>query len=239
MEKRKKDWFKFGVIDYLKGNIVFCSEQAQGLFAEIESMYWVRDCELNISDLAFRFQDKSILNELVEKNILKLDGSKIIIEYMSEQFAFSIKLSEKRAQAGVKAAKVRWGNKQSKEKKNPDPKVEPPPVTIITKEEINPVKEFIPENAQFFYIGTKQFLMLPSQYLSINYEQRIKVWCMQQQIKPETIPDIHKLFDKKYNTQMFNDLKHVFNSFNVIAIDYKEKNKTTTSALRNKPDLTA
>ncbi len=99
-------YFKFKPADWDNGNIQLCSRQSKGLFADLCSTYWVRQGELPYA-LALQKQcngDATLMQELIDNEIIIINDGQIIIEFLDEQLAEFVEIGKKRADAANK----RW-----------------------------------------------------------------------------------------------------------------------------------
>jgi hypothetical protein len=101
-------YFKFEPSEYIAGNIQDCSYEAQGVFINICSLYWIRLGELPYASALQRICKgiPSALQELCDNGILNVENDQIVIEFLDEQLNEFQETSEKRA----KAANKRWSN---------------------------------------------------------------------------------------------------------------------------------
>lgn len=100
--------------EYLAGDIMFCSYGAQGVFSIIRALYWQKDCKLTLSQVKRRCKGADILiQELIEENILKIEGDDIIISFLKEQFNKAIGVSKQNSENGKKGAAKRWAKKNA------------------------------------------------------------------------------------------------------------------------------
>jgi len=107
-------YFKFFPAEWIKGDITLCSMQAQGLFINICTFYWLKGCDMSLTSVQHRFNGCSdVLDELINKEILSVSDGEISINYLDEQFEQFAELSEKKSRAGKASAKKRKGNKRS------------------------------------------------------------------------------------------------------------------------------
>lgn len=80
-------YFKFEPAEYLTKDISFCSLEAQGLFINICSYYWQRECQLTKKQIIKRFNYPEILKELIDEKIIKCDEDEnITISFLYIQF---------------------------------------------------------------------------------------------------------------------------------------------------------
>lgn len=80
-------YFKFVVSEWNDGDITTCSFAAQGLFANLCSLYWSREGNLSIKFAQKKFAKatKKIWNELESEGLFKVNEGKIIINFLDEQ----------------------------------------------------------------------------------------------------------------------------------------------------------
>jgi hypothetical protein len=79
-------FYQFEPAEHLAGDIQMCSLAAQGLFENIKCVYWIKGCELTLKQLKGRFNEPDLLNELIDNEILKIEGEEICIEFLDNQF---------------------------------------------------------------------------------------------------------------------------------------------------------
>lgn len=109
-------YFKFEPAEYITKDISFCSYAAQGLFINLCSHYWQRNCEMTLTQANRRFKDENLLNELVNEKIIRIEEDNIIINFLIEQFNEAIELSNKNAKNGAKGGRPK---KQTETQKKP------------------------------------------------------------------------------------------------------------------------
>lgn len=99
-------YFKFEPAEWESGNIQAVSRESKGLFIEICSLYWLRLGELPYALALQKLCNGNAeqLTELCNLEILGVEDSQIVIEFLDEQLNEFQKISEKRA----KAANKRW-----------------------------------------------------------------------------------------------------------------------------------
>ena len=108
-------YFKFFPGEWLKGDITICSIEAQGLFINICVYYWMRDCNMSLTNVQQRFNNYEIeLKELEREGLINIDEDEnIIINFLDEQMSEFAEISKKRSDAGRASAEKRKGNKCS------------------------------------------------------------------------------------------------------------------------------
>ena len=89
---KRLPYFQFEVAEWLAGDIMFCSFEAQGLFVNLMALYWQKDCELQLEQAMKRLKSKESFEELINENIIKIESGKININFLKEQYS---KASEK------------------------------------------------------------------------------------------------------------------------------------------------
>ena len=104
-------YFKFFPAEWIKGDITLCSMEAQGLFINICCYYWMRGCNIGLTGVQQRFNTCSTaINELIESDIITIEGDDISINYLNEQFDEFAKLSKVKSRAGQASARARKVN---------------------------------------------------------------------------------------------------------------------------------
>ena len=116
-------YFKFEPAEYLTKDISFCSLSAQGLFINICSYYWQRNCELTKEQLLRRLNHETELNELIQEGVIDLVENKIIIKFLDNQ------LNEVENKSKTNSTN---GSKGGRPKKNP--------IESETKPNLNPIE---------------------------------------------------------------------------------------------------
>ena len=105
-------YFKFEPAEYLTKDISFCSLSAQGLFINICSYYWQRQCKLTKSQLFKRLNHFDEFDELIDEGIIDLkdNGEDLIIKFLDNQ------LNEVEIKSKTNSCN---GSKGGRPKKNP------------------------------------------------------------------------------------------------------------------------
>jgi len=103
-------YFKFEPAEYLTKDISFCSLSAQGLFINICSYYWQRNCKLTKPQLLKRLNYPNELEELILEGALDLVNDIIIIKFLDAQL-FEVEGKSKTNSSN--------GSKGGRPKKNP------------------------------------------------------------------------------------------------------------------------
>jgi hypothetical protein len=125
-------YFKFTVADWLTGDIVFESFEAQGLFINICAIYWQRDGKLSIDDVKRRYKNPPELTALVDRFIHVKDGI-ITIQFLDEQFTDASQKSIINSKNGAKG-----GRKRSEKQANAN---RPPSERLPNSSNIDKIRE--------------------------------------------------------------------------------------------------
>jgi hypothetical protein len=99
-------YFKFVVSEWNDGDITTCSFAAQGLFANLCSLYWSREGDLTLEKAKKKLNkaSKKLWNELQSENIFKVISGKIVINFLDEQ----LNELENTSKVNSNNAKTRW-----------------------------------------------------------------------------------------------------------------------------------
>ena len=130
-------YFKFEPAEYLTKDISFCSLSAQGLFINICSYYWQRNCELTKDQLLRRLNNEKELNELVKEGAIDLIGNDISIKFLDLQLQ-EVEIKSKTNKAN--------GSKGGRPKKNPTETEIKPNLNPIETEDITESKGIREDN---------------------------------------------------------------------------------------------
>lgn len=113
-------YFQFEPAEYLTKDVSFCSLEAQGLFINICSYYWQRECKLSKSQLLKRLNYPNILDELVTEGIIDFDGEDLVIKFLDNQYLKATKKSEVNSKNGAKGGRPKKP-KETESKPNQNP----------------------------------------------------------------------------------------------------------------------
>ncbi len=94
----KLQWFKFTPTDWIMGKIQRCPEITQARFMRLICLYWNKECLLSYEDAEIEI-DKEHLDILINKKIVKVEDTFLIIDFLNEQLGCIAETSEKRRQA--------------------------------------------------------------------------------------------------------------------------------------------
>ena len=101
-------YFQFEPAEYLTKDISFCSLPAQGLFINICSYYWQRECHLTETQILRRFNYPDLLKELIDEKVIRINDEQIKINFLFEQYYGIIKDKEDSSAKGRIGNLKRW-----------------------------------------------------------------------------------------------------------------------------------
>ena len=101
-------YFKFEPAEYIAGDIQDCSLEAQGVFINLCSLYWIREGVLMYASALQRIcnGNESALQELINVEVISIEEKQIVIDFLDEQLDQFVETSKKRR----KAANKRWSD---------------------------------------------------------------------------------------------------------------------------------
>ena len=105
-------YFQFEPAEYLTKDVSFCSLSAQGLFSNICSYYWQRQCNLTQAQFLKRLNHPVEFNELLEQGVIDLDEDCIRIKFLDIQYYNATNFSKEQSRKG------KLGGRPKKEKPN-------------------------------------------------------------------------------------------------------------------------
>lgn len=107
-------YFQFEPAEYLTKDISFCSLSAQGLFINICSYYWQRECKLTKEQFLKRLNNELEFNELLHEGVFSIDDEGFIsIKFLDIQYDKATNKSITNSENGSK------GGRPKKEKLKP------------------------------------------------------------------------------------------------------------------------
>ena len=100
-------YFKFGVSNWINGNITLEDDSAQGLFVNICAHYWFKSGELKLSEIQKRLSrsKKEDFDSLIKNGIIKVKKDIISIEFLDEQLSERGAISAKNSENGKKGGR--------------------------------------------------------------------------------------------------------------------------------------
>jgi len=153
-------YFQFEPAEYLTKDISFCTLSAQGLFINICSYYWQRQCDLSKIQFLKRFNYKEEFEELLNEGIIDLQDDKIVIKFLDNQYFNATNKSSVNSLNGAKGGRPKK-QIETEIKANQNP-IESESKGIredkIIKEEIieNEIikNEILPASPKFSFLGS-------------------------------------------------------------------------------------
>ena len=108
-------YFKFEPAEYLTKDISFCRLTAQGLFINLCSYYWQRECKLTKDQFLRRFNNELEFNELLNEGVFDVcKQGFILIKFLNIQYEAATNQSVTNSKNGSK------GGRPKKAKLNPN-----------------------------------------------------------------------------------------------------------------------
>tara|TARA_R110000772_G_scaffold67308_1_gene149393 strand:+ start:1212 stop:1940 length:729 start_codon:yes stop_codon:yes gene_type:complete len=108
-------YFQFEPAEYLTKDISFCSLSAQGLFINICSFYWQRQCNLTKEQFLRRFNNPIEFEELINEGAIDLQENAIIIKFLDIQYKKATSTSKTNSSNGSKGGRPRKENPNESE----------------------------------------------------------------------------------------------------------------------------
>jgi len=93
-------YFQFEPAEYLTKDISFCSLSAQGLFINICSFYWQRQCDLSKDQFLRRFNYLNEFEELIKEGVIDVNNEKIFIKFLDIQYLKATEFSKEQSRKG-------------------------------------------------------------------------------------------------------------------------------------------
>lgn len=115
-------YFQFEPAEYLTKDVSFCTLSAQGLFINLCSYYWQRNCELTKQQLLRRLPHEEEFNELISEGVIEYDQETDVIKvkFLDNQRDKAINKSNINSKNGAKGGRPRKQKEsESKPKQNP------------------------------------------------------------------------------------------------------------------------
>lgn len=113
-------YFKFEPSEWIMGNITLCSLEAQGLFINLCSYYWIKGGSICLANAQQRFSKcETLFKQLLDKKIFDVnDDDEISIKFLDEQLEKFATLSVTRSKSGKLRGKANAKQMLSKSKAN-------------------------------------------------------------------------------------------------------------------------
>ena len=116
-------YFQFEPAEYLTKDISFCTLSAQGLFINLCSYYWQRECKLTKEQFLRRLNNPKEFQELVDEGVIDLEQNVIVIKFLDDQYINATKQRKTNSINGSKGGRPKIENPketQTKAKENPN-----------------------------------------------------------------------------------------------------------------------
>lgn len=208
-------WFKFKVNYWNTGDIHLQSYHLKGVFIDLCSYYWSKECDVKVSTCEKKF-GKSNLCKLIAEEIVKKDGDTLIINFLNEQW------SERQNKSGKasESASSRWVKKGGKNEFESNANaLRTQSVGNANKNE----KENEKENesyianvfalTNFIRVGTETIVHAPSEYFKSANQITFEQWKMKNPSDASYVEKVFKKMDDEYNGYEFSDDNHVKRTF--------------------------
>ena len=114
-------YFRFTPQEWQNGDISLERYELRGIFIEICSYYWVKDCSITKAMLEKRYSnEKALIDELVNLGILSFQesGDFIKISFLDDQFDTLSESRKRRQEAGSKGGKAKSSKAKAKLKQS-------------------------------------------------------------------------------------------------------------------------
>lgn len=114
-------YFRFTVSEWLNDDISLESYELKGLFIDVCSFYWFKDCSINIAMLEKKFINAlTLVNQLVKLEIIKVNNKgDVNIMFLDAQYDLLSEKRKRRQTAGSKGGKSKASNAKAMLKQNP------------------------------------------------------------------------------------------------------------------------
>lgn len=112
-------YFRFTVSEWMNGDISMEDYGCKGLFIDVCSWYWFKDCSVTRAMLEKKFTEPHTLQLLYDSEVIKLDGENVIIEFLNDQFDILSEKRKVRQAAGSKGGKQKSSNAKAMLKQKP------------------------------------------------------------------------------------------------------------------------
>ncbi|QQO97095.1 hypothetical protein Nekkels1_89 [Cellulophaga phage Nekkels_1] len=101
-------YFKFFCSEWNDGDITLEDYDVQGVFINICSYYWSKECDATKKLIYKRFKnEKDIVDYIVEEGFIKFNNEHLSIKFLDEQFTDLESSSKSKSLAGKKSAKIK------------------------------------------------------------------------------------------------------------------------------------
>jgi len=125
-------YYKFEVMSFMTGDIYLERYELQGIFYNLCAFYWSKDCDLKIAAVMKKYTHHfPLIKELIELEIIKVDGEYLSISFLNEQWA------SKETQKMVNAINGKKGGRPKREDKPNETENKPNGLNFVNPNETN------------------------------------------------------------------------------------------------------
>jgi hypothetical protein len=156
-------YFQFEPAEYLTKDISFCSLSAQGLFINICSFYWQRQCDLSKDQFLRRFNYLNEFEELIKEGVIDVINEKIFIKFLDIQYLKATEFSKEQSRKGSLGGRPK---KPSESQIKPELKPNESQTKAIREEKIREEEIIVIKNENKHEIFKDECLQ-PSQWLDV------------------------------------------------------------------------
>jgi hypothetical protein len=110
---RELPYFKFFTSEWLNGDITLEDYELQGLFINVCSYYWHKECKVTYEQLIKKFHSNRLVELIGEFMTHDDETNRVYISFLDEQFKEFAVRKEKLSQAGKKGAAIKAMQKDS------------------------------------------------------------------------------------------------------------------------------
>lgn len=161
-------YFKFFVSEWNDGDITLEDYKIQGLFINVCAYYWSRECDLDYTTLLKKFKHNvKDINNIIESNLVKLDGDKILINFLDEQ------MNERKSKSLINRENGKKGGRPKKQTKTEN---KPNALNSLTetkgnkKREEKKREEKIPSKELFLSYASEKYSNCDLDKVGLKYE---------------------------------------------------------------------
>lgn len=195
-------YFKFYVNTWITGTITSLPFATQGVYVNILSWYWSKECEFFYSDLIKKFPKKQV-EKLISVGVLKKSDDKVEISFLKDQLNDKKSLSKTNSLNGSNGGRSKsYGKNKKANAFTGESNIEDIRGEEKREEEIRGV---------FFRINDLVYPVKLSQFFVQEFPGFYDQWLMKND--PELAADVFEKMDTDYHGYTFSDHNHIQNTF--------------------------
>lgn len=161
-------YFKFFCSEWTDGDISLESFELQGLFINICSFYWSRECKLGYAILCKKFTaNVEGINALIHLDIIKENDGVITINFLDEQLEERKKKSSVNSENGRKGGRPK---KRNETEKKPNALISLSETKGNKKREEKRREDNIPTREEFILFGVDKKPMVDREAVGLKYD---------------------------------------------------------------------